>query len=145
MIGGSTASHTTGIHGDIYCSRCSPAGVIGEFYDSFALDVFSAVGKYRLGGYSDSTGPNALYAQVSEQTAVNGFNIVTAGVTEFALTTTINWTAVQAELSSLDVYFNPSDTASYGNHLNRSYAALPSSYSGGTSFAQTFHTKFHHT
>lgn len=103
LTAGSTAAHMSGFN-TLILAHQTGSGVIGEYYDRLAMNIFSAVGNERLGHYADSgsTKPSALLAETGSIASVTGFNW--QSVTEYALTTVINWVAIQTDSGSNDIY-----------------------------------------
>jgi len=93
--------HASGHNGAILAASNS-SGVVDTYYDRIALNVFSASSNERLGCYDDSSGPNAVLAETGSITSTNGYNF--RSLTEFALTTTTVWLAMQTEAAQ-DLYY----------------------------------------
>lgn len=112
LVAGSNASHMTGFH-TLLLAHQTGSGVIGTYYDRLALNIFSAVGNERLGHYADSgsTKPSALLAETGSIASVNGFNW--QSVSEYQLTTVINWVAIQTDSGSNDIYHSAGGNREY--------------------------------
>lgn len=79
--------------------KTDSSGIIGEYYNQIATKIVTQSGNYRQAVYDDSSAPNALLANTGSLTIpATGYNY--ESLTEFALSTTAVWLAVQPDNST---------------------------------------------
>ena len=142
LTSGSTTSIPANLTAYIYCSKLS-IGIIGQYYDRVAHNVFTAAGNIRMAVYQDNGGspsiPNTLYQQTSSAATTADFTYRL--LTEFALTTSQNWTAFQTDSSTTAIYER--NAANMGGYKAQAYGVFTSN--GFTVGGDEWNTKVGHS
>lgn len=139
----SNALTSTGWNGLVIGGR-NTSGTAGALYDRIAVNVNSAAGNERLAVYNDNgsgTQPNSVLGEVGSTASSNGYNW--RSVTEFSLTTTTIYIAVQVSSSSNNLYYNSGQnqvSASQAFGAFPSGASLTYAASGNTINMKTGHS-----
>lgn len=122
--GADEINNGTGSSGEIQANKAISLGIIGKLYDRIALSVTNSSGNIHEGVYDDSTGPNVLLADTGSIACPASSSYAFQSVTEFSLTTTQIWLALEADNTTITFRAANNSIANSRKVHNQSYGAL---------------------